>query len=388
MRSLSLEDLLERAEENAADEKKTVEKCMNRSQVTLASIRDVSKKFPDKDPYTEPSAEANFKAKILNLLDDLTPIPKPETSLIERHIVQLNAFQIEVARTAARLIPRFDRSRKIEVAELELHLRELAKIAAQLKDIPMGSMRQEEEASQIIRRIRVQASELQQLQSARDLAMSEMKRLRDDEAKLDEQASVLRQSELSGKIESLDAEIKTLIRRIIELFVPIAKPAEKLRKLLEDRRSPTADIDPILKCVEDPLNLLRFEQTEMERAGHILRGYIERNELSIKQSRAKRALEAISELQAQAPAIRERLGPLQKSRMEVLSSKEASELSKKREEVDDRIKHMKRQLGVLETNQASLGMQIERSSHKLQHLKKEAEMLAKDIISEPVELTL
>lgn len=388
MRSLSPEELLEIAEERAAEERKAVVKYLDRAQATLSSIRDVSRKFPDRDPYAELSAEANFKVRILNLLDDLTPISKPEISLIERYVVQLNDLQFEVTRTAARLIPRFDRSRRLEVAELELHMRELAKTTAQLQSTPMEAMRQAEKTNQIISRIRAQASELHQLQGARELAMSETMRLRDEEAKIKEQVSVLGQSELAEKIESLDAEVRILRQRIVELFTPIAKPGEKLRKLLEDRRSSTSYIDPLLKCVEDPMNLLRFEQAEMDRAGHILRGYIERGELAMKQSRIKRALEAIYELQSQAPDIRERLGALLARRREVLASKEAQELSTKLKEVEGRLNEIERQLSALATNQASLGIQIDRSSLKLQNLKKEAEMLAENMLSEPVEIML
>jgi chromosome segregation ATPase len=388
MRSLSPEDLLELAEDRAAEEEKTITRHLDRAQATISSIRDVSKKFPDRDPYIELSAEANFKVKILKLLDDLPSISTPETSSIEKYVVQLNYLQLEVTRTAARLIPRFDRSRRLEVAELELHMRDLAKITAQLQNAPMRAMRQAEEADQIINKIRSQAAELHQLQGARDSTMSEAKGLREEEVKIREQANALGQSELAERIEGLDAEVKNLRQRIVELFTPIAKPGEKLRKLLEDGRSSTSDIDPLLKCIEDPMNLLKYEQAELDRAVHTLRGYIERGELPMKQSRIKRALEAISELQSQAPNIRERLITFLGKRDDVLSSKEAHELSTKLKEVENRLDQIERQLSALATNQANLAIQIERSSLKLQNLKKDAETLVESMLSEPVELRL
>jgi len=363
-------------------------KCLSRSNSTLSSIREISMKFPDKDPYEEPSAEANFKAKILSLLNDVSPPSKPETPLIEKYIVQLNDLQLEVARAAARLIPRFDRGRRVEVAELELYMRELAKTAGQLRSIPMGAIRQEEEASQIVMRIRAQALELKQLQSSRDSMTFESKKLRDEGDRLREQAKILGQSELSGRIEGLDAKVVSLRQTIGELFAPIAKPIEKLKKLLEDKRSPMSDIVPLLKCVEDPTHLLQFERAELEMAGQILRGYIERDELSIKKSRAKRALEAISELSSRAPDLKERLGKLLSERMEVLSSSEAVELYAKRKEFEDKLMLIEHKLSGLTSGQASLDAQIERCSLKIQNLKREAEMLAESIISEPVALTI
>jgi len=388
MRSLTPEDLLEQAEERAAEEKKAVIKYLSRSNAALSSIREIAMKFPDKDPYAEQSAEANFKVKILNLLNDVIPLSNPETPLMERYIVQLNDLQLEVARAAARLIPRFDRSRRVEVAELELYMRELAKTTGQLRSVPTGAIRQAEEASQIVRRIGAQALELKQLQSARDSTTFESKKLRDEVDGLRERVSILGQSELSGRIDGLDAEILSLRQRVSEFFAPIAKPIEKLKKLLEDRRSPTLDIVPLLQCVEDPTHLLQLEQAELEKAGQILRGYIERGELSIKQSRARRALEAISELGSRVPDLKVRLNSLLKERIEVLSSREAVELYAKRKEVEDRIKLIEYKLGGLTSGQASLDAQIERCSLKIQNLKKETEMLAESILSEPVTLTI
>jgi len=388
MLSLSPEDLLERADERAAEEKKAVIKCLSKSNAALSSIREIALKFPDRDPYVEQSAEANFKVKILNLLNDVIPPSSQETPLIEKYIVQLNNLQLEVARSAARLIPRFDRSRRVEVAELELYMRELAKAAAQLSGVPTGAMRQAEETSQIVKRIRAQALELKQLQNAKDSTIFELKKLRDEADGLKERANILGQSELSSRIDGLDAEITSLRKSISELFAPTAKPIEKLKKLLEDRRSPTLEIVPLLKCVEDPMYLLQLEKSELEKAGQILRGYIERGELSVKQSRARRALEAISELGPRVPDFKERLDSLLKERNEALSSGEVVELNAKRKEVEDRIKLIEYKLSGLTSGQASLDAQIERCSLKIQNLKKEAEVLAESILSEPVTLTL
>lgn len=388
MRSLSPEDLLEQAEERAGEEKKAFIRYLSKSNAVLSSIRDIAMKFPDRDPYAEQSAEANFRVKILNLLDEVIPIPRPETPFIEKYIGQLNELQVDVAKAAARLIPRFNRSRRAEVAELELSMRELAKIAGQLNGLPMGAIRQAEEASQIVRRIKAQVLELKQLQSTRDSTTSEVKKLRDEVDWLRERSNTMGQSTLSGRIDGLDAEIVDLRQRASELFAPIAKPIEKLKKLLEDRGSPSLEIVPLLKCVEDPSHLLQLEQVELDKAGRILRSYIERGELSIKQSRAKRALEAISELNTRVPDYKERLGTLLKERTEVLSSREAIELYDERRNVEDKSKMIDYKLSGLISSQANLDTQIDRCSLKIQNLKKEAEILAESILSEPITLTI
>lgn len=388
MRSLSPESLLEQAEDRAAEERGAINKYLGKTNATLSSIREIAMKFPDKDQYAEPSAEANFRVKILNLLDNVIPISRPETPLIEKYIVQLNDLQLEVARAAARLIPRFDRSRRVEVAELELYMRELAKMTGQLQGLPMGAIRRAEEASQIVRRIKAQSLELKQLQSTRDSTTLESEKLRHEVDGLRERAKNISQSALACKLDGLDAEIAGLRQRVSELFAPIAKPMEKLKKLLEDRRSPTLEIMPLLDCVEDPSHIVELEGAELAKAGQILRGYIERGELSIKQSRAKRALEAISELNSRAPDLKEGLGTLLKGRTEVLSSREAIELNAERREVDDKMKMIENKLSGLASSQANFNAQIDRCSLRIQNLKKEAEMLAESILSEPVTLTI
>jgi len=388
MRSLNPESLLEQAEDSAAEERGAINKYLSKSNATLSSIREIAMKFPDKDQYAEPSAEANFRVKILNLLDNVIPISRPETPLIEKYIAQLNDLQLEVARAAARLIPRFDRSRRVEVAELELYMRELAKMTGQLQGLPMGAIRRAEEASQIVRRIKAQSLELKQFQITRDSTTLESQKLRHEVDGLRERAKNISRSALACKLDGLDAEIASLRQGVSELFAPIAKPIEKLKKLLEDRRSPTLEIMPLLKCVEDPSHLVELEGAELAKAGQILQGYIERGELSIKQSRAKRALEAISELNSRVPVLKEGLGTLLKGRSEVLSSREAMELNAERREVDDRIKMIEYKLSGLASSQANIDAQIERCSLRIQNLKKEAEMLAESILSEPVTLTI
>jgi len=388
MRSLSPEDFLKQAEDRAAEERRAINKYLGKSNSTLSSIREIAMKFPDKDPYLEQSAEANFRVRILNLLDNVIPISRPETQLLEKYIAQLNDLQLEVARAAARLIPRFDRSRRVEVAELELYMRELAKMTGQLHGLPTGAIRQAEEATQVVRRIKAQALELKQLQITRDSTILESKKLRDEVDGLRERANIISHSSLFGKIDGLDAEIASLRQRVSEIYAPIVKPIEKFKKLLEDRRSPTLDIVPLLKCVEDPSHLVEFELVEIEKAGQILRGYIERGELSIKQSRARKALEAISELSSRVPELRERLGALLKERTAVLSSREAMELQAERKGVEDRLRMIEYKLSGLTSSQVYLDAQIDRCSLKIQNLKKEAEMLAESLLTEPVELSI
>jgi hypothetical protein len=388
MQSLGLQDLLTLAEEKANEEKKLVSKHLGKSNATISSIRNVLNKLPDKDFYFDSSAEASFKAKIQGLLDDLPPLAKLDTALVERYAIQLNNFQIEVARSAARLIPKFSRGRKVEVAELELHLRELAKITALLLNIRLDAMREAEGAEQLIRRIRAQTAELQQLQTARVSVAAQMEKLREEEVELDKGADALNKSEVARRMEELDAGTRDAIQSVSAMFSPTGKPIEKLRKLLEDRRAPTSEISPLIKCNEHPLNLLNFDQVELDRAGRILRGYIERDELAIKQSRAKRALDALSEMHSLAPDLKERLSSLRIMQREVVASSEAAELSTKRGEIEERAKQMERQLSGLAADQSNLEAQLERCALKLQNLKREGEAIAGKIASEPVTLII
>ncbi|MBO3803445.1 MAG: hypothetical protein JTT11_06170 [Candidatus Brockarchaeota archaeon] len=388
MRTLSLRDLVDLAEERAEEDRKAVGKILLKSKATLLSIRNVVERLPDKGLYDETKAEASFKAKVLGMLGAVAPPSEPGTLAIDEFVADLNHFQTDVAKIGARLIPKFDRSRKLDVAELELCMRELAREAAQLQSMPKEALRRAEEAKRIAERIAGLREELKRLGGMMDSVDLETGKLKEEEARLKLEAAKLEGSELASRLKNIDEEASAAKKELEGLFAPIAKPVEKLKKALEGKGIQEPRVEMLSKCVENPFEILKIEFAELEKAGQVLRGYIERGELPMKASRSKRALQSISEMGSKAPGLKERLVLLLDSAEEMSKSPEVGEFAAKRKDLEERLKQVGQRLGALEMEKANLDGKIAGCSSKIGQLRKEAEKLAEEIVSEPSSITI
>jgi len=382
MRVVSLQDLLELAEKRAEEDRKVAEKILRKSQATILSVRNVIERFPDRGFYEESKAESSFKAKVLELLNSIKFPSELETSAMEELFTDLNYFQVEVARIGARLIPKFDRSRKLDVAELELNMRELAKVAAQLQNMPKKALRQAEEVKQIVERIKSQIEDLKRLEAFKNSITSEVMQLKDEEARVRQEMAGMEGSELALKLKKVNAEILMTKQEVEMLFAPVAKPIEKLKKVMKDETIQAPQVEALAKCIENPLEILEVRFEDLGKASEILRSYIEKGYLQIKQSRSKRALQAISEMRSKVPALKERLGLLLKSREEMLASPEVAVFSEKFKEMEERLRQLEQRLSALDIEKTNIDSKIEGCSSKMKRLRSEAEKLAGDIFSE------
>ncbi len=382
MRVVSLQDLLELAEKRAEEDRKVAEKILRKSQATILSVRNVIERFPDRGFYEELKAESSFKAKVLELLNSIKFPSELETSAMEELFTDLNYFQVEVARIGARLIPKFDRSRKLDVAELELNMRELAKVAAQLQNMPKKALRQAEEVKQIVERIKSQIEDLKRLEAFKNSITSEVMQLKDEEARVRQEMAGMEGSELALKLKKVNAEILMTKQEVEMLFAPVAKPIEKLKKVMKDETIQAPQVEALAKCIENPLEILEVRFEDLGKASEILRSYIEKGYLQIKQSRSKRALQAISEMRSKVPALKERLGLLLKSREEMLASPEVAVFSEKFKEMEERLRQLEQRLSALDIEKTNIDSKIEGCSSKMKRLRSEAEKLAGDIFSE------
>ncbi|MGQ9514174.1 MAG: hypothetical protein ACUVTL_03885 [Thermoproteota archaeon] len=388
MRSLSTQALLEIAKERASEEKRMVNKILQRSQAILLSIKSIIERPPENYFYEEMRAEASFRIKVLGLLGEIVLPSEPETSKVKRFIKDLYNFQVEVSRTGARLIPKFDRSRKMDVAELEIKMKELAKIAAQLQSIPKEKIRILEETEQILERIKIQNDELKRLKGEKEAINLEIMKLRDEDALLKKEMAELDGSELSSKIRNIEAEILNVMQKSEAMFIPMTKPIEKLRKLLKDQGDQYQQLELLLKCIEDPMELSKIDLVDLERAVQILRIYIEKGDLSIKQSISKRALESISEMRSEAQALKEKIISLLKVKEAVLKSSEAEIFSIRQKTLEDRLRRIGDQLSALSVDRAKLDERLEKCSSRMERLKREVEKIAESIVSEPISIVL
>ena len=230
--------------------------------------------------------------------------------------------------------------------------------------------------------LNVKMDEIQQMKEA-------AKRLRDQEAKLQGDLSLLGRDQAIEELNQLEQQARRKETQILALLEPLLKPLRKIdradSKVLEGPSRPAVN-----KVVENPLTaVLEIPAGEMRELLVSVYPLLERDELLLDQRRKRKAAEAIQVLQAGAlDRFREEHGILEANRREVLRQLKGSGVYDQWLSVRRQIDDLHEEITECEDRITQLELQETRLRTSVLEGKRRMELAVERVLKKPVSISL